>query len=60
MRRDQPGALARWPVRPAAALLVAQLDAGPGRQPLDRLSEREVLVVHDELMTSPPAPQPKQ
>ena len=47
--RQQPAALALLLARDVAALLVPELDAGPGREPLDRLREREVVDLLDEL-----------
>src|SRR5262249_8665469 len=46
---QQPAALALLLARDVTALLVPELDAGPGREPLDRLREREVVDLLHEL-----------
>src|SRR5207342_2184867 len=46
---QQPAALALLLARDVTALLVPELEAGPGREPLDRLREREVVDPLDEL-----------
>jgi hypothetical protein len=48
VRLDQPGPLPLLPPRDVPTLLIAELDAGPLRQPLDRLGERQVLHAPDE------------
>ena len=49
VRVDQPAPLALFLPRDVAALLVAQLDAGPAGQPLDRLDEAESVDLLHEL-----------
>ena len=49
MGRQQPAALALLLAGDVAALLVPELDIGPGREPLDRLGEREVVDLLHEL-----------
>ena len=49
MRVDQPAALALLLAGHVAALLVAQFEAGPAGQPLDRLDEAEPVDLLHEL-----------
>ena len=49
MRGEQPAALALLLAGDVTALLVAELDAGPAGEPLDRLGEGEVVDLLHEL-----------
>ena len=60
VRVDQPAPLALFLARDVTALLVAELDAGPRGQPLDRLDEARPSIFCTNLMTSPPSAQRKQ